>query len=40
MFSTCFEEGTPPEPEPLQGELIVQLLGLNEGSAVLRMAVN
>lgn len=40
MFSTCFEEGMPPEPAPLQGELVVQLLGMNEGSAVLRLAVN
>lgn len=40
MFSTCFEDETPPEPKPLQGELVVQLLGMNEGSAVLRMAVN
>jgi hypothetical protein len=39
-YSSCFEEGTPPEPEPLQGELVIQLLGMNDGSAVLRLAVN
>jgi hypothetical protein len=38
--SSCFEEGTPPEPEPLRGELVMQLLGMNDGSAVLRLAVN
>ena len=39
-YSSCFEEGTPPEPDPLQGELVIQLLGMNDGSAVLRLAVN
>ncbi|MFG3340058.1 hypothetical protein [Glycomyces sp. NPDC048151] len=40
MFSTCFDEGVLPEPAPWQGELVVQLLGMNDGAAVLRLAVN
>lgn len=38
MHSNCFEEDTLPEPDPARGELIVQLLGMNDGSAVLRIA--
>jgi hypothetical protein len=40
MSSKCFEEDTLPEPDPSRGEFIVQLLGMNEGSAVLRLAEN
>ena len=40
MFTACFDEGAPPVPAPSPGELIVQLLGMNDESAILRMAVN
>lgn len=39
MSSSCWLVGEMPEPQPGDGELVLQLLGMNDGSAVLRMAL-
>ncbi|MCC3762901.1 hypothetical protein K3N28_07425 [Glycomyces sp. TRM65418] len=37
--SACYGGGTLPPPEPEPGILVLQLLGMNEGAAILRMAM-
>lgn len=37
--SSCYGGGTLPEPDPAPGELVLQLLGMNDGAAILRLAM-